>query len=150
MHSQWDILFVIKEAYAKCIGTVCRKHGLNLMEFSILLLLSEDSTLDTAQKLVNTYHLSKSHVSTSLNTLESKGLVKRLKIEGKRKNVRLEVMEHGFEIAAEGKISLGKLEQILEQGFSRKEVAILKNSVETVKSNLQHYIQMNLEGQDLL
>lgn len=150
MHGQWDIFFLIKEAYTSCVRAVCEKYGLTLMEFSLLLLLTNDPALDTAQKLVNTYHLSKSHVSTSLNTLEGKGLVQRLKSPGKRKNVCLRVLEPGRAVAAEGKQALGRLEQTLEQGLGAQEVKLLNDNLNTIKVNLQHYIHTNQKEQNLL
>lgn len=148
MKNQWNILFLAKEAYSQCIHEVCEQYEINHMELSILLLLVGDPSLDTAQKIVKAYHLSKSHVSTSLNTLEGKGFVKRLSDGQKRKNICLRVMEPGFEVAEAGKKALGELQTVVEQGFSEQEAIFLNNSMEKVNLNLQKYIHSKQKEHD--
>lgn len=150
MDSHWNILFTIKEAYSSCIRSVCEKYGINPMAFSILMLLAGDETQNTAQEIVNTYHLSKSHVSTSLTALENKGYVQRLKRDGKRKNIHITVLPSGFEVVAAGKSALGELAQAATQGFSEQEALVLNHSLVTINDNLEEYIQGKQEEKQSL
>ena len=149
MKHPWSMLFLIKHAYATCIHAVSKQYDLNVMECSILLLLAEDPALDTAQKVADTYHLSKSHVSTSLSALERKGFVQRLRNGQKQKNVRLKVLDPGCQAAAACRAALGELADRMAEGFSEEQAAFLKNSMETVMHNLQQYIQQPRKESDL-
>ena len=150
MDTHWNILFTIKEAYSSCIRSVCEKYGINLMAYSILMLLVDNETQHTAQEIANTYHLSKSHVSTSLTTLENKGYVQRLKSDGKRKNIHIKVLPSGLEVVAAGKFALGDLAQIAAQGFSEQEALFLNNSLIRINDNLERYIQGKQEEKQSL
>lgn len=150
MTQPWNILFSIKEAYSLCLCSVGKQYGLNLMEVSILLLLAGNPELNTAQKIVNFCYLSKSHVSTSLHTLELKGLIRRLTEGQKRKNVHLQIMESGLEIANDAKKALGELEMYMENDLSEQQILMLQNSIDTIQLNLQQFIQKKYEESDLL
>lgn len=140
MSNLCDTLFLIKGVYSKCINPLCKKYDLNQMEFSILLLLSENPKLDTAQKIVDTYHLSKSHVSTSLNNLERKGYLKRMREEGKRKNVSLLIMEKGGIVIKDGEKSLRELEKTITLGIPDVEINLIEKIFETVNLNMKEFL----------
>lgn len=148
MKNQWNILFLAKEAYSICLDEVCEQFKVNHMELSILLLLTGDPSLNTAQKIVNTYHLSKSHVSTSLNTLEKKGFVKKLNDGQKRKNINLIVVEPGLKIATAARKVLGDLQKMLEHGLSENQIVLLNKSMENIYLNLQQFIQDKQKERD--
>ncbi len=150
MDTHWNILFTVKEAYSSCIHPICEKYGINLMAYSILMLLADNAAQNTAQELANTYHLSKSHISTSLTALENKGYIQRLKKNGQRKNIHIKILPAGFEVVTAGKSALGDLAQVAAQGFSEQEALFLNNSLIRLNDNLERYIQGKQEEKQSL
>lgn len=64
------------ELYNSKLKPIADHYGLTSMEFSILLFLANNPEYDTATEIVTIRHLTKSHVSASVRSLEEKGLLK--------------------------------------------------------------------------
>ena len=71
----WDKHKTITTYYELLSGEVCDRYGLTQMEYDILMFLHNNPQYNTAAEIVKIRKSTKSHVSTSLKNLESKGLV---------------------------------------------------------------------------
>ena len=76
----WDKHKTITTYYELLSGEVCDRYGLTQMEYDILMFLHNNPQYNTAAEIVKIRKSTKSHVSTSLKNLESKGLVERAEI----------------------------------------------------------------------
>ena len=73
----WDKHKTIISYYELLSGAVCDRCELTQMEYDILMFLHNNPQNNTAAEIVKIRKSTKSHVSTSLKTLENKGLVER-------------------------------------------------------------------------
>ena len=73
----WDKHKTIISYYELLSGAVCDRYELTQMEYDILMFLHNNPQNNTAAEIVKIRKSTKSHVSTSLKTLENKGLVER-------------------------------------------------------------------------
>ena len=71
----WDKHKTIISYYELLSGAVCDRYELTQMEYDILMFLHNNPQNNTAAEIVKIRKSTKSHVSTSLKTLENKGLV---------------------------------------------------------------------------
>ena len=69
----WESLPLFKRLYQEKLEPVCSEYSLTRMELNILLFLANNPVHDTATDIVEVRHLTKSHVSASVKTLQARG-----------------------------------------------------------------------------
>ena len=89
----WDKHKTITTYYELLSGEVCDRYGLTQMEYDILMFLHNNPQYNTAAEIVKIRKSTKSHVSTSLKNLESKGLVERIQSKYNKKRIEIALMD---------------------------------------------------------
>ena len=74
----WEGLPLLKRLYQEKLEPVCSEYSLTRMEMNILLFLANNPAYDTATDIVEVRHLTKSHVSASVKTLQARGYLQRV------------------------------------------------------------------------
>ena len=82
----WEGLPLLKRLYQEKLEPVCSESSLTRMEMNILLFLANNPAYDTATDIVEVRHLTKSHVSASVKTLQARGYLQRVYLSGSREN----------------------------------------------------------------
>ena len=70
----FDTMARAQKGYARLLEPICKKWNLTRNELDVILFLANNPDYDRAVDIVNHRGLSKSHVSLSINSLESRGL----------------------------------------------------------------------------
>ena len=117
----WDKLKTFNTLYEKLTEPVREQYKLTQMEFDIIMFLYNNPQYNTAGDMVHIRHLTKSHVSTSVASLEGKGLIRKISSAGSRKNIRLELTDNSAEIVTAGANVQGAFGNILIKGFSEED-----------------------------
>ena len=89
--------------YTATVSPVCEKYGLTYMEFTVLMFLANNPQFDTASDIVKYRHLTKSHVSMSVRSLEDKGLLTGEHHKPNRRTIHLTVLDAADAIVAAGR-----------------------------------------------
>lgn len=89
----WDKHKTITTYYELLSGEVCDRYGLTQMEYDILMFLHNNPQYNTAAEIVKIRKSTKSHVSTSLKNLESKGLVERIQSKDNKKHIEIVLLD---------------------------------------------------------
>ena len=89
----WDKHKTITTYYELLSGEVCDRYGLTQMEYDILMFLHNNPQYNTAAEIVKIRKSTKSHVSTSLKNLESKGLVERIQSKDNKKHIEIALLD---------------------------------------------------------
>lgn len=118
----WEDQKVLTTFYSQCIKPVCDLYQLTQMEFNILMFLTNNPEYNTASDIVRIRMLTKSHVSTSIKSLEKRGLVKTSFQNNNRKTMHITIQEKANPIITDGKLAQQKFGQKLFQGFSLEEI----------------------------
>lgn len=92
----WDKHKTITTYYELLSGEVCDRYGLTQMEYDILMFLHNNPQYNTAAEIVKIRKSTKSHVSTSLKNLESKGLVERIQSKDNKKHIEIALLDHEY------------------------------------------------------
>lgn len=125
-----------KKAYARALEPIAKKWGLPQNELDVLLFLYHNPTLNRAADIVSRRGISKSHVSVSVSSLESKNLLARL-TGGDRRSSPLSLTDAGCAIAREGVQAQHQFYQQLFNGVTEEEISAWKSIVRKVGENLQ-------------
>ena len=86
----WDQHKTITRYYEILMSSVCEKHQLKHLEYDILMFLHNNPQYRTAADIVRVRKSTKSHVSTSLKTLEDRGLIAKKTDPVNKKHIELD------------------------------------------------------------
>ena len=89
----WDQHKTITNYYELLSSEVCSQYKLSKMEYDILMFLHNNPQNNTAAEIVKIRKSTKSHVSTSLKTLENKGLVERKQSKENKKHIEIFLLD---------------------------------------------------------
>lgn len=140
----WENYAIGKSLYSKLIEPVCKKYQLTQMEFNILMFLANNPQFNTATDIVETRHLSKSHVSISLRTLQERGYINGEYLGRNRRTVYLKLCDSAQEIIGEGREAQQKFTSVLTADFAPEELDTLKDYLNRITNNISAYSSPDL------
>ena len=118
----WDRHKTITGYYESLTRSICDKYDLTQMEYDILMFLHGSPEFNTAADIVKIRKTTKSHVSTSLKSLESKGLIEKKQSESNKKHIEIFVTESAKGIICEGIGTQKRFAHDVLKGFSDEEI----------------------------
>ena len=125
--------------YTRIVTPVCEAHGLTYMEFTIVMFLANNPQYDTASELVRVRHLTKSHVSVSVRSLQEKGLVQGTYEGRDRRTIHLHLTERASDAVRDGRQAQRRFQEILFTGFTREEMEQAAAFTGRIHQNIQNY-----------
>lgn len=128
--------------YTATVSPVCEKYGLTYMEFTVLMFLANNPQFDTASDIVKYRHLTKSHVSMSVRSLEDKGLLKGEHHKPNRRTIHLTVLDAADAIVAAGRKAQQAFGKILFSGFSDSEYEQFTAFMKQIDQNIADHIDL--------
>lgn len=130
-----------KALYERVVAPVCEKHRLTYMEFTVLMFLANNPQYDTAAQVVKYRRLTKSHVSISVRSLQEKGLINCAYHEPDRRTIHLSIPDAAKDIICDGRLAQQRFQQVLHNGFSDDELAVLSALLRRIDQNIISYTQ---------
>ena len=128
-----------EHTYLKVIEPLCKKYNLTHIEANIIMFLYNNPNYNTASLISKYKRLAKSHVSTTLQCLLEKGLLKREYEGNNKKTIYLYLLDDGITIAKEGKVLQEKFKDIVLKGFTSSEINTLFMYLDRIDKNLLEY-----------
>lgn len=122
--------------YTATVSPICEKYGLTYMEFTVLMFLANNPLFDTASDIVRYRHLTKSHVSMSVRSLQDKGLLKGAHHEPNRRTVHLTLLEAANPIVTDGRSAQQNYGNILFSGFAESEYELFVSYIKRIDNNI--------------
>lgn len=126
--------------YEQCISTACERHGLIRTEMDVLLFLHNNPGFDTATDIVKLRHLSKSHVSKSIQSLKERGYLTASYEGNNRRTVHLKLCGASREAVDSGLQAQEQFASILLEHFTEEEKAQLQTYISRITDNLKAHI----------
>ena len=135
-----DILFVIARA-RRLTEQVCREltqqSGLRLVELDILYYLSRGHAGDTARDIIGAKHLSKAHISKSVDNLRRTGCVTLREDAADRRCLHLCLTDKGREYAARFARIMRTMGRQLLEGVTPEERRAVHSTLQKIRRNLE-------------
>ena len=130
-----------KILYSACLGPVCRKYGLNRTELDILLFLANNPQYDTAADICAVRSLAKSHVSTSVRTLERAGLLEKYQLPADRRAAHLRVLPAADAVIAGGRAAQERFHCVVTAGLTPEELRAFERAGEAIMRNVRTFME---------
>ena len=127
--------------YSKLTRSICEKFGLTQMEYDILMFLHNHPQFNTAADIVKIRKATKSHVSTTLKTLEDNGLVRKIQSPDNKKRIEIELLEPPQKVIQEGLNVQKEFVKDLFQGLSEEELHMWQSIFTKVCNNTERCLK---------
>lgn len=131
-----DFFSSFQELYQRMLLPVCEEYSLSSMELTILLFLANNPEYDTAADIVRKRHLSKSHVSTSVRSLEEKGLLAKELRDGNRRSEHLVICSKSRDMVKKGQNAQNRFLKLLCDGISDVQKQEIVRGIQTMNENV--------------
>lgn len=132
----FDLFSSMQKLYQRTLSPVCERHQLTSLELSILLFLANNPGYDTATSIVQRRRLAKSHVSTSIHSLERRGLLRREYRDGDRRTAHLVLEDASLPAVDEGKAAQAQFFATLSAGIPAEQMNGLLECLRLMGSNV--------------
>ncbi|MCR5770553.1 MAG: MarR family transcriptional regulator [Butyrivibrio sp.] len=131
-----DFIASTQELYNRSISKVCNKYELTNMEMAIILFLANNPQYDTATDIVNKRHLTKSHVSTSIRSLEEKNYLKKEYRNGDHRTYHLVLLPASKKMVKDGQKAQKAFLNVLTKDFTASELGMMQKYLQHVYDNV--------------
>ena len=123
--------------YSRLTRSICEKFGLTQMEYDILMFLHNHPQFNTAADIVKIRKATKSHVSTTLKTLQDNGLVRKIQSPDNKKRIEIELLEPAKKVIQEGLNVKTEFVNNLFQGLTEEEMRMWQSIFVKVCNNAE-------------
>ncbi|MBR3950194.1 MAG: MarR family transcriptional regulator [Oscillospiraceae bacterium] len=137
-YNYFDTMAKAQKGYARLLDPICKKWELTRNELDVMLFLANNPGFDRAVDIVNNRGLSKSHVSLSINSLESRGLLLRQEDPADRRTVHLKLTEAALPITDAGRMAQKRFFSYLHQGVTREQIEMMVDLARKVSENIKN------------
>ena len=134
----FDTMARAQKGYARLLEPICRKWDLTRNELDVLLFLANNPAYDRAADIVTHRGLSKSHVSLSVNNLESRGFLRRVADPADRRTVHLQLTEAAGPIMEVGCRVQKQFMDYLHQGVTEEQLELMRLFAQRVYENIKN------------
>lgn len=126
---------LMNHLYQKLFHELLQSYHVTQMEIDIILFLANNKQYDTAADLVKKRHLTKSHVSKSIDALVNKGYIIRWQSEDNHKVIHLSLSDTAIPLIEEGRKAQKEFVSIINQGICEEDVRHCSAVIETLMKN---------------
>lgn len=137
----WEKHKTITNYYEMLARNVCERYQLTQMEYDILMFLYNNPQHHTAADIVKVRKATKSHVSTSLKELESKGLIQRIQSADNKKRIEIVLLEQANQIIEDGIDAQKQFARNVLSGLTEEEKHIFMVVFDKICNNADHYLK---------
>ena len=137
----WDKHKTITSYYELLSGEVCDRYGLTQMEYDILMFLHNNPQYNTAAEIVKIRKSTKSHVSTSLKNLESKGLVECIQSKDNKKHIEIALLDQAEIIIEAGLNAQKQFAQDVLSGLTKEERHMCIKVFDKICNNAEEHLR---------
>lgn len=137
----WDMQTSLRSLYTLCTEPVCRRYSITRTELDILLFLADNPGLDTAAEISGLRCLAKSHVSTSLRSLERNGYIAKTAEAGDKRRIHLMLTEAADAVVRAGKQQQAAFADIILSDIGREELQHFHECIVQMENNIKKYLE---------
>lgn len=128
----------LKKMIEKKVEPVIEEYDLRPVELDILVLLHQEKNIDTAKAIVQRKHLSKAHISKSIDNLSERGFIQINEDETDRRILHICLTDKSQEVVERMLNIYSECKEIMERGVSAEEMEVVKNVLLKMMKNINH------------
>lgn len=126
----------LKKLMAKKVEPIIHECGLRPVEVDILVFLHREKSIDTAKGIIQMKHLSKAHISKSIDNLRSRGYIQLSEDENDHRIWHISLTERSKEVIRQVTDIYADCREIMQRGISPEELEIVKKVISKMNQNI--------------
>lgn len=126
----------VKKLIEKMSEDVAKKYDLRPVELDILIFLTEYGDADTAKDIMQKRHISKSHISKSIDNLSKKGFIYLNEDKDDKRKMHIELKPAAYEIIPQVKQIRQTCRDIIFQGIPEEKCDEIKEILKQISGNV--------------
>lgn len=126
----------LKKLMVKKVEPIIQECDLRPVELDILAFLYREKNIDTAKEITQKKHLSKAHISKSIDNLRSKGFIQVNEDENDRRVFHISLTEKSKEVIGKVINVYAECKDIMQKNISPDELEIVKKVISKMNQNI--------------
>lgn len=126
----------LKKLIEKKVEPIMQEYGLRPVELDILVFLHREKGIDTAKGIIQKKHLSKAHISKSIDNLRSKGFIELNEDENDHRMIHIKLSEESEEVVRKVTDVYVECKNIMQKGISSEELEVVKKVINKMNQNI--------------
>lgn len=126
----------LKKLIARKAEPVMREYDLRPVELDILVFLKKEKEIDTARGIMQKKHLSKAHVSKSIENLHTRGFIRITEDEEDHRLLHIRLTDKSEEVVWKVTSVYTECKQILQEGIREEEFAVMNRVIQKMTENV--------------
>lgn len=126
----------LKKLMAKKVEPIIQECDLRPVELDILVFLQREKNIDTAKGIIKKKHLSKAHISKSIDNLRTKGFIRISEDESDHRILHISLTEKSREIVQKVMDVYAECRDIMQRGISSEELEIVRKVIGRMNQNI--------------
>ncbi len=128
----------LKKLLAKKVEPIMEECNLRPVELDILVFLYREKTIDTAKGIIERKHLSKAHISKSVDNLRRKEFIVVKEDEEDHRILRITLTDKSKVVVRKVSDVYEECKEIMQRGISSEDMAIVKKVIEKMNENINY------------
>lgn len=131
---------LIKKLLEKKIAPIMKEYDLRIVELDILFFLSKDEHLDTAKEIMQKKHLSKAHISKSIDNLKKRNLIRISEDAHDHRILHIALDESAYEVVDKVMKVYAECLQTIHKGITEEEWETVHRVLHKMLQNIEEAI----------
>lgn len=126
----------LKKLITKKVEPIIYEYNLRSVELDILVFLDKEKDVDTAKEIMQRKHLSKAHISKSIDNLRTKGFIQINEDEDDHRVLHISLTEKSKEVITKVIHVYEECRNIMQENISDEELETMKKVVMKMMQNV--------------
>lgn len=126
----------LKKLLAKKSEHIMQESDLRPVELDILAFLQKEKEVDTAKDIIERKHLSKAHISKSVENLRNGGFIQIIEDENDHRVLHIRLTEKSNDVIKEMNRIYSECKEIMQKGIDSDELAVVKRVIAKMNENI--------------
>ena len=126
----------LKKLLAKKSEHIMQEYDLRPVELDILAFLRKEKEVDTAKGIIERKHLSKAHISKSIENLRNGGFIRLIEDENDHRILHIHLTEKSDEVISKMNRIYSECKEIMQKGIDSDELAVVKRVIVKMSENI--------------
>lgn len=131
----------LKKLIAKKVEPLIEEYDLRTVELDILLFLSREKGRNTAKEIMNKKHLSKSHISKSIDNMRVRGFIEVCEDEDDHRILHIILTKKSEEVIQKAEKIYENCRKIVQEGITEKEMEIVSAVINKMSRNINRELE---------
>ena len=131
----------LKKLISRKVEPLMQEYDLRPVELDILVFLQKEKSVDTAKGIIEKKHLSKAHISKSIENLRAGGFIQIAEDENDRRILHINLTDKSNEVIRKVNEIYAQCKEIMERGISKEDLETLRKVIAQVNEIINRDLQ---------